>query len=442
MSSSKTIGDLSSGRAFSAPSKAMVAGGYLVLDPEYRSFVTALSCRMHACINAIEADASSEWSTISVSSPQFGGHWNFVISKDLKIEETTGSKNPFLEATIRAVMGYVRPSEACSYQITLYSDPGYHTQENTNKKISHSQSRAFLYHSKPIEQVPKTGMGLSAGFVTVVTASLLTTFLKKPMTEIRDVIHKVAQIAHCDAQGKIGSGFDVATAVYGSIVYRRFKPEEINHLLGRELDSSYTKDLKLVVDRDWELTNTPCSLPPGIKMLMGDVKSGSETPKLVSKVLAWRKGSPESAKVYELLNIANEAFMRELSRLSSLYTEDPDSYMNSLSEGEPLFAQLESAIAAIRSGLQTLTAKSGAGIEPVEQTRLLNDCLRLPGCLGGVVPGAGGYDAICIFVEESKVEEFKRQSASNAAFSEVTWLDLTEESLGLLEEPFEEYRGI
>lgn len=429
------------GRAFSAPSKAMVAGGYLVLDPAYRSFVTALSCRMHACISTRELENSSKFSKISVSSPQFGGHWNFIIGNDLQIQETTGSRNPFLEATIRTVIGLAPPSAPYSYQITLFSDPGYHTQEGTTKKTSRSQNRTFLYHDKPIDQVPKTGMGLSAGFVTVVTASILSKLLDKPLDEIRDVIHKVAQIAHCDAQGKIGSGFDVATAVYGSIIYRRFKPEVISHILGRELDKDYCSDLARIINSKWELTNTLCSLPPGIKMLIGDVKSGSETPKLVSKVLAWRKCSPESAMIYEQLNSANEAFMRELSRLSSLYNEDSDKYMASLSNEESVFVPLKAAIADIRLGLQLMTAKSGADIEPVEQTRLLDNCLSLPGCLGGVVPGAGGYDAICIFVEERKVDDFKRQSALNEAFNKVTWLDLTEESLGLLEESFEEYVG-
>lgn len=36
--------------------------------------------------------------------------------------------------------------------------------------------------------------------------------------------HAVAQFSHCYAQGKVGSGFDVCAAVYGSGVYRRFDP--------------------------------------------------------------------------------------------------------------------------------------------------------------------------------------------------------------------------
>ena len=41
-------------KAFSAPGKALLAGGYLVLDPNYGAYVTALSSRMHAVIESSE----------------------------------------------------------------------------------------------------------------------------------------------------------------------------------------------------------------------------------------------------------------------------------------------------------------------------------------------------------------------------------------------------
>ena len=49
-------------RAFSAPGKALLAGGYLVLKPEYRSYVVALSARMHALVSQ---EAAIEKSTTS-----------------------------------------------------------------------------------------------------------------------------------------------------------------------------------------------------------------------------------------------------------------------------------------------------------------------------------------------------------------------------------------
>ena len=45
------------------------------------------------------------------------------------------------------------------------------------------------------------------------------------------IAHQVAQLAHCVAQGKVGSGFDVAAAFFGSHIYRRFSRETIADIL-------------------------------------------------------------------------------------------------------------------------------------------------------------------------------------------------------------------
>jgi len=43
---------------------------------------------------------------------------------------------------------------------------------------------------------------------------------------------------------------------------------------------------------------------------------------------------------------------------------------------------------------------AGVPIEPVEQTTILDSTISLPGVIGGGVPGAGGYDAIWLFIIE------------------------------------------
>lgn len=66
-------------------------------------------------------------------------------------------------------------------------------------------------------------MGSSAALTTSLVGALLQWFgivklecLEKQQRK-RDcmIIHNLAQLAHAVAQGKIGSGFDVAAAVYG-----------------------------------------------------------------------------------------------------------------------------------------------------------------------------------------------------------------------------------
>ena len=79
-------------------------------------------------------------------------------------------------------------------------------------------------------EVVKTGMGSSAALATSLVGALLQWFGvirlgHRVGGEDRRVLHNLAQLAHAVAQGKIGSGFDVAAAVYGTQVYQRFSPE-------------------------------------------------------------------------------------------------------------------------------------------------------------------------------------------------------------------------
>lgn len=82
-------------------------------------------------------------------------------------------------------------------------------------------------------EVAKTGLGSSAAMTTAVVAALLHYLGVVDLSSNKeavnlDVVHMIAQTAHCIAQGKVGSGFDVSSAVYGSQRYVRFSPEVIS----------------------------------------------------------------------------------------------------------------------------------------------------------------------------------------------------------------------
>lgn len=87
-------------------------------------------------------------------------------------------------------------------------------------------------------EVAKTGLGSSAAMTTAVVAALLhylgvvNLALFSDQNQVKDTdldtVHIIAQTAHCIAQGKVGSGFDVSSAAYGSHRYVRFSPEVIS----------------------------------------------------------------------------------------------------------------------------------------------------------------------------------------------------------------------
>lgn len=443
-------------KAFSAPGKAFIAGGYLVLDPNYDAYVVALSSRMHAVVKSTSIDGLTK-SIITISSPQFHeGKWSYII--DDTIKETNNRKNPFLEATVEIVAEYLKINDIHSLfnlEIVIFSDPGFHTQESTTTKTSSNGTKLFLYHSKPITEVAKTGLGSSASLVSVVITAIMSQFNSDfDNDENKNLLHNLAQIAHCKAQKKIGSGFDVATAIYGSIRYRRFKPELINDYL----QHPHNPNLNELVNNKWDFTHLPCALPPHIRLLMGDIKGGSETPKLVSLVLKWKAENPQqSESLYHNLSNANLLLIDALTKLHRFYQENQQEYMkginylknqsiSNLPESEcnnlgPFLLLIE-AIKNIRIYLKQLTTLSTADIEPDSQTTLLDNCLTLKGCLGGVVPGAGGYDAISLLVIDESIDCITEDTKTDDRFSQVIWLNLKVQSQGLIAESAKDYDGL
>lgn len=413
-------------RAYSAPGKALLAGGYLVIDPQYSAYVTALSACMHLVVTSTKSQGHS---TVVVKSPQFTqGLWEYkMVQTDdgWEAQEVQKKNNPFLEATLATVWNYWNNLQPTSFEITIYLDAGFHAPSELVKQSANA-SQKFYFHDKEINAVPKTGLGSSAGLVVVVSAALLGEF-DNSIVEKKDLIHNVAQVAHCRAQKKIGSGFDVAAAVFGSIKFQRFDPALVESAINEP-----TK-VKSVCDQQWKFGHESISLPPGLKLLMGDVSGGSNTPKLVSQVLQWRKDKPEEAlEVYGQLNAANERFMATLSQLQGLAKSDPRAYDQAVSsKSSPILRELSSNIGDMRQWIRKMTKESGATIEPPEQTKLLDACLELPGCIGGVVPGAGGYDAICVLVLESNIAAFEKASLQNSQFRSVNWLDLQEKLAGI-----------
>lgn len=402
--------------AFSAPGKAFLAGGYLVLFPEHSAYVVALSARMHAVVEGHKADKMR----ITVKSPQFqGGEWVYE-------DDEMGGKNPFVEAVIKTVLAYLVPEEKSIVNVVIYSDNAYHSQ-NTER------SDSFVYHDKPISEVPKTGLGSSAALTVVLTTVLLSYFsptkLDLSCKSTLQLVHNLAQLAHCSAQGKIGSGFDVAAATMGSIVYKRFPPSLLTDVMQTKLDHSLVKS---AIDQPWDVTMEPCSMPTGLSLLMGDVKGGSETPKMVSTVLKWKKDKPEeSSEIWKSLDKSNMALINLLSKLNSLST--PTEYKWPL-QGHLL--QMSDMIKTIRRYLRLMSEKSGVPIEPPEQTRLLDACSSVPGVIGGVVPGAGGYDAICLVVLTDYVDQIIKSTQNDPNFKHVKWLDLREQNVGVkVEDP-------
>jgi phosphomevalonate kinase len=300
-------------------------------------------------------------------------------------------------------------------QITILADDSYYTTPSTKntsfprEPLSNGQ---FTFFGVPLWDAHKTGLGSSAALVTALSAALLAHYVPDGKALVvtaqgRERVHRLAQAAHCAAQGKIGSGFDVASAVYGSCVYRRFSPALLERL-GAPGSVRFSKRLKELVDGEedqnegaedtWDahVSKQGVKLPPGLRLAMCDVDCGSQTPGMVKKVLAWRAKEPDEAgMLWKRLDQANRGVAAELENLASGPANDQSI------KGSEKYDRLVKAIRLVREMIRDMSRLSDVPIEPNEQTQLLDVCSQVEGIIGGVVPGAGGYDAIALLMEDS-----------------------------------------
>lgn len=314
------------------------------------------------------------------------------------------SKNPFVETALSYALTYInhllgshttKPS-----RLVIIADNDYYS----NSGIATGR---FAKFSVPLSGAHKTGLGSSAALVTALTASLLTHYLPSKLFDFqsgagKSTLHNLAQAAHCAAQGKVGSGFDVAAAVFGSCRYRRFSPDILNSLPEAGAPGFCEKLVHVVDGSIWdvEVEKAGLGMPKGVALRMCDVDCGSQTVGMVKKVLSWRASDKENSnKLWNDLQSRNEDLAKGLS------TENMD--------------ELPTKLAQIRALIREMGQASNVPIEPESQTKLLDAISAVEGVYGGVVPGAGGFDALAILMKDD-VETKQRVGNFLAKWSQET----------------------
>jgi phosphomevalonate kinase len=313
------------------------------------------------------------------------------------------NRNPFIETALGYALTYIASVASPNIgpaSVTIWADNDYYSTPADLPDGSEQHSRFHIF-GVPLSKANKTGLGSSAALVTAFTAALLTYYLPTDNFDVtsdsgKRKLHNLAQAAHCAAQGKVGSGFDVASAVYGSCLYRRFSPSILsNHAEPGEPNCA--SQLRDMVDEtgeigkwDTEVHKDAVRVPKGLRLVMCDVRCGSQTPGMVKKVLAWRKENPQEANaIWTQLQHANESLAAELKVVAE-------------QGAAATYDGLRDRFGSIRKGIRLMSGKSGVPIEPPSQTELINACEQVPGVIGGVVPGAGGYDAISLLIEDTE----------------------------------------
>lgn len=462
-----TLSALPSETIVSAPGKCMAAGGYLVLDHKYTGSVIATSSRFYTTVKTVPA--SPNIARIRVRATQFfNAEWLYDVTltdgAPVKVQaildDSHTSANKFVELTLKKTLMLIQAfiggqelqkifgsNKALEILSTadnaFYSQAAYLAERNLPADFESMRAVPRFNHAgSGLDKVHKTGLGSSAALVTSLIAALLVHFgvvdqsildgkpaesasespmfpAKLPLGETYalETVHNIAQYIHCLAQGKVGSGFDVSSAVFGSQRYRRFRKEVIEPLMNDEqttLDDAQEALRIVLPSPQWTNEHLTLPLPPRIRLLLADVDAGTDTPSFVKKVLQWRSDNAEEAsKLWNTLAEHNDRFGELMGLLAEDARSCPREYDEVVSQlcngvSEPTqpdhqrirghFTELSETMQHIRRGMKALGEGPGVPVEPDEQTRLLDACVQIKGVLGGGVPGAGGYDACHLLV--------------------------------------------
>ncbi|KAG0706108.1 ribosomal protein S5 domain 2-type protein [Suillus ampliporus] len=420
----------------SAPGKVLAAGGYLVLDQQYPGVVISTSSRFYTVIQASSGSANQ----IVVRSPQFHqAEWRYTVAYDatgIQVnpqEDSIGGKNKFVHLALQHTLNLVSEIHSVAkvqerlsqgLDIAAVGDNDFYSQRAQLESLglprtikSLLQITPFCHNGVKLTDVHKTGMGSSAALITSLVSALLIHFAAITEEDFADLegdgrrlAHNAAQFVHCLAQGKVGSGFDVSSAVFGSQIYRRFGPAVLEPLMKGDFA---TGTLKSVLNSSaWDYSFRPIQLPPLTRLVLADVEAGSDTPSLVGKVLKWRghEDSCETAKeLWTQIDESNQSLARQLDALSQSHVQNKDAYEQTVGklaylpahEWESVskaFYDLHQTTQRIRNLMRRMGDLAGVEIEPAQQTHLLDQSIEQAGVVGGGVPGAGGYDAIWLLI--------------------------------------------
>jgi phosphomevalonate kinase len=413
---------------------------------------------------------------IEVVSPQFDHVELYEFSWtefSLKSRSENHQANPYTEKTIIFTLQTISsriPQQkfvellSNGLSITILGDNDFYSQwdqlMHQHLPVS-SQSLASLPKFMPawkssLSTMKKTGLGSSAALTTSLVACLLSYFnvIKLPLSvqgatpEDLSLVHNLAQFCHCMAQGKIGSGFDVSSATYGSQKYIRFSKEVLEPIMQEKVE---TQQLVDVVSKTWDNQVTSFSLPPGMRLLLGDVSKGSNTPGMVAKILKWQAQSPEAVDLIKELDDRNEEVERHFLTLHRIAKDNNEAYTagikeaanivaskwNSLANNEvaKVLVSLRTAFLEVRRLLKKMGESADVEVEPDSQSILSDATMKIPGVLIAGVPGAGGYDAIfAILLNQESLLQVEELWTERFALP----LILREDAKGVAREPVPE----
>lgn len=340
----------------SAPGKILLLGGYAVVERPNIGYAITVNSRVHVRVKYLENRQ------VKVSAPQFGvsgsgsidpetGNLDFALPKEMAVLKTA------VEIPLKYLIGI--GADVPGFYIEAYNDVGFASDKSGTVK---------------------SGLGSSAGVTVAGIAAALA--VSKHGSEAagmdKELVHKLAQLSHGVATGRIGSGYDIAAATYGSLVYTRHSPSLI-----KALPKDYTNDDIVKVARaGWDYRIENLGFPSKFGLVFANfVNESTSTAAFVSKVNEFKERDPDTFNgLMKRLNAADEEALQALKKLKSSFEDDK-------------LERFREAFEAGRQLTKELGVLAGIEIESDECSNLIGKS-KENGAFVAKLPGSGGKDSL------------------------------------------------
>ena len=328
----------------SSPGKLMFAGEWAVLESGVPCIAMAVDKRIFVEIKEAEK-ISVKAKDIELGKKEGVFEENKMKWENLK--ENDDKRILFAGKAIEVTLNYLKEKKVSlkTFSIDIKSDVSKITFKGITQKI---------------------GFGSSAA-VTVAVAGAVLLFHGFDLNEekTKKLLFKLSVISHYLAQGKLGSGFDVASSVYGGmLVYKKFDSQWVE----KELENGLAK----IVDKKWEtLELTPLEIPKSFCLSVGFSGNSASTKELVLKIREFKKENPEEyGKIITSIREIVEKMIKAIKE------NDKEKILRLINEN--------------RMVLKELSDESKAGLETKELTRLIEEANKFKAA--AKFSGAGGGD--------------------------------------------------
>ena len=337
----------------SAPGKLMLSGEWSVLEKGAPCIVLAIEKRVYA-----EAGEAKEY---YVKLKDFGVETKASV-EGVKISfEKDSEKLLFTKHAVETALKYVQAKGLIIKKFSLETSSDISVVEFNGKKM-------------------KVGFGSSAAAVVAIIGAVLKLHNIGIETEqAKEKLFKLAIMAHFYAQGKIGSGFDVAASTFGgALYYKRFDAEWLENEIRK-------KPIVEMAEWKWPaLEHRNILLPENFNLMIGFTGKSASTPELVKKVREFKK---EKNAEYNGIIEAIKAVTEQL--VSALEESNEKKILNLIEENAGL--------------LKRLSDESGVELEIAEHRKMSEIASRLGAA--AKFSGAGGGDCSVGICFDSGIKE-------------------------------------